>query len=138
MASAQSPALLPDREDHAVVFELGWAGEWSHAEGFHPKGATFALEVTPIEKWLELEFGVTAVRADGVTESPVDVLFKKPRNAPWPGNRGRPSCWPLTIDGCASVCGTEIGALLRKVSASPDEDAVVLGPTQAGIPAIPS
>jgi hypothetical protein len=76
VARAQSP--VPQNEDHAVVFELGWAGDWSHEEGFHPRGATFAFEVTPIEKWLELEFGVSAVRADGVTEVPLDVLFKKP------------------------------------------------------------
>jgi len=35
-------------------------------EGFHP-GATFAFEVTPIEHWLELEVGVSAIRADGGT-----------------------------------------------------------------------
>jgi hypothetical protein len=44
----------------------------------HPKGGTFAFEVTPIEHWLELERGVSAIRADGVTEVPMDVLFKKP------------------------------------------------------------
>jgi hypothetical protein len=60
-----------------VVFELGGAGDWSPAEGFHP-GGTFAFEVTPIENWLELEIGVTAIRAASGTEIPVDVLFKKP------------------------------------------------------------
>jgi hypothetical protein len=64
--------------DHAIVFELGWSGDWSHDEGFHPKGATLAFEVTPIEHWLELEFGVAALHADGLTEIPIDVLFKKP------------------------------------------------------------
>ena len=76
--NAQAPAPISADEDHTVTFELGWAGDWSHEEGFHPKGATFAFEITPIENWLELEFGVSAVRADGVTEVPVDVLFKKP------------------------------------------------------------
>jgi hypothetical protein len=76
---AQSTAVrTADRDDHAIVFELGWAGDWSHREGLHPKGGTLAFEVTPIEHWLELEFGVAAVRADGVTEVPIDVLFKKP------------------------------------------------------------
>jgi hypothetical protein len=65
-------------DDHTIVFELGWAGDWSHAEGLHPKGGTLAFEVTPIEGWLELEFGVAATRADGATEIPFDVLFKKP------------------------------------------------------------
>jgi hypothetical protein len=63
--------------DHSIVFEIGAAGDWSRAEGFHP-GATFALEVTPIEHWLELEVGFSALRADGSAELPVDVLLKKP------------------------------------------------------------
>jgi hypothetical protein len=74
LAFAQEPGA--DR-DHAVVFELGWAGDWSRAEGLH-HGATFAFEVTPIEHWLELECGVTALAADGGVEIPVDVIFKKP------------------------------------------------------------
>jgi hypothetical protein len=68
----------PDEDDHAVVFELGWAGGWSHDEGWRAKGATFAFEVTPIENWLEVEVGAAAIRSDGVTEVPIDVLFKKP------------------------------------------------------------
>jgi hypothetical protein len=48
-----------------------------------PSGGTFAIEVTPIENWLELEIGVTAIRAASSTEIPVDVLFKKPwRSSP--------------------------------------------------------
>ena len=77
-AAAQSPAAAIDDKDHAVVFELGWAGDWSREEGLHPKGVTFAFEVTPIEHWLELEVGVSALRADNTTEVPIDVLFKKP------------------------------------------------------------
>jgi hypothetical protein len=68
----------PAEADHSIVFELGWASDWSQAEGFHPAGGTLAFEVTPIEHWLELEFGVSAIHADGATEVPVDVLFKKP------------------------------------------------------------
>jgi hypothetical protein len=63
--------------DHALVLELGAAGDWSRAEGLHP-GVTFAFEVTPIENWLELEIGFTALRAEASTEMPIDVLFKKP------------------------------------------------------------
>ena len=66
-----------DEGDHALILEFGAAGDWSRAEGFHP-GGTFAFEVTPIEKWLELEIGVTVIRADRSFEIPVDVLFKKP------------------------------------------------------------
>jgi hypothetical protein len=81
VADAQSITSLPaNTEDHAVVFELGWAGDWSRDEGLHAKGGTFAFEVTPIEHWLELEIGVTVIHGNGSTEVPVDVLFKKP----WP------------------------------------------------------
>lgn len=67
----------PEENDHAIVLELGAAGDWSHAEGFHP-GGTFAFEVTPIEHWLELEVGVTAIRGAGGTQRSIDVLCKKP------------------------------------------------------------
>jgi hypothetical protein len=67
----------PPDVDHAIVFELGAEGDWSKADGFHP-GGTFAFEVTPIENWLELEFGVSVIPHRGGAEIPVDVLFKKP------------------------------------------------------------
>jgi hypothetical protein len=78
-ARAQSiPSVPADAEDHVIVYEVGWAGDWSHAEGLHPNGGTVAFEVTPVEHWLELEIGFTAIRADASTEIPVDILFKKP------------------------------------------------------------
>jgi hypothetical protein len=73
--SFDQPARTED--DHTIVFEIGAAGDWSRTEGFHP-GGTFAFEVTPIEGWLELEVGFTAIRSGDATEMPVDVLFKKP------------------------------------------------------------
>jgi hypothetical protein len=78
-ASAQSAVpKLPADEDHAIVYELGWAGEYSAAEGLHAKGATFAFEVTPVKDRLELECGVTGIFAKGTTETSIDLLFKKP------------------------------------------------------------
>lgn len=78
-ASAQSPVPKPAADDdHAIVYELGWAGEYSGADGFQARGATFAFEVTPVRDRLELECGVTAIRANGATETSVDLLFKKP------------------------------------------------------------
>ena len=41
-------------------------------------GPTFAVEVTPIENWLELEMGVTATFHHQSTEWSTDLLFKKP------------------------------------------------------------
>jgi hypothetical protein len=78
MATAQAPApAQPEDVDHAIVFELGAAADWSRVDGFHP-GGTFAFEVTAVERWLELEVGFTAIRNQGGFELPVDVLFKKP------------------------------------------------------------
>jgi hypothetical protein len=76
--SAGAQTVTPENDDHAVVFELGWAASWSRGENAHWRGGTFAFEVTPIEHWLEIEVGVSAIHADGVTEIPIDVLFKKP------------------------------------------------------------
>ena len=76
-AQVTQPVEVSDEHDHAVVFELGAAGDWSHREGIHP-GGTFAVEVTPIEQWLELEVGFTAIWTDASTEMPIDLLFKKP------------------------------------------------------------
>jgi hypothetical protein len=79
LASAQSAVPKPAAdEDHIIVYELGWAGAYSVADGLQAKGATVAFEVTPVKDRLELECGVTAIRANGATETSVDLLFKKP------------------------------------------------------------
>jgi len=70
-------ASAQEVEDHAIVFEIGAAGDWERGEAGHP-GATVAFEVTPIEHWLELEVGATALATEGAMEVPIDVLFKKP------------------------------------------------------------
>jgi hypothetical protein len=66
-----------DKEPVAVV-EIGGAGDWSVNEGGSSFGPTVAVEVTPIENWLELEAGVTSLFARHSTEWDVDLLFKKP------------------------------------------------------------
>ena len=61
-----------------AVVELGAAPGRSltgHTSNFGP---TAAVEVTPIEKWLELEAGVTASFGRRSTEWSTDLLFKKP------------------------------------------------------------
>ncbi len=64
--------------DHAVILELGGAGEWPTHGGAANFGGTIAAEYTPIENWLELEFGLTALGSTGRTELSGDFLFKKP------------------------------------------------------------
>jgi hypothetical protein len=66
-----------DKEPAAVV-ELGGAAGWNVKDGGSSFGPTVAVEVTPIENWLELEAGVTPLFTRHSTEWDTDLLFKKP------------------------------------------------------------
>jgi|ERR1700733_1532211 len=70
-------AQSADKEPVAVV-EIGGAADWSVNEGGSSFGPTVAVEVTPIENWLELEAGITSLFARRSSEWDVDLLFKKP------------------------------------------------------------
>jgi hypothetical protein len=70
-------AQSTEKESVAVV-ELGAAAQRSLTEGNSSFGPTVAVEVTPIEKWLELEAGVTPLFRRHSTEWTTDLLFKKP------------------------------------------------------------
>ena len=73
-ASAQEKK---DVEEVAVI-EIGAAPSRNlrdHASSFGP---TAAVEVSPIENWLELEAGVTPSFGHNTTEWATDLLFKKP------------------------------------------------------------
>jgi hypothetical protein len=65
-------------EEPAAVLELGGAVEQSLKGGGSNVGPTIAVEITPIEDWLELEGGVTSFFSHGSTEWDTDLLFKKP------------------------------------------------------------
>ncbi len=71
------PSIAHAQEDHTIVFEIGAAGDWERGGPLNP-GGTFAFEVTPIEHWLEIEVGATAIADRGGLELPADILFKKP------------------------------------------------------------
>jgi|HubBroStandDraft_3_1064219.scaffolds.fasta_scaffold16396_2 hypothetical protein len=81
-----------EKEPTAIV-ELGGATDWSITEGGSSFGPTVAVEVTPIENWLELEAGVTPLFRRHSTGWDIDLLFKKPwtlskkadSTAIWPG-----------------------------------------------------
>jgi hypothetical protein len=62
----------------AAVLELGGAGSWNVKNGESSFGPSVAIEVTPIENWLEIETGVTPLFRRHATEWDTDVLFKKP------------------------------------------------------------
>jgi hypothetical protein len=74
---ASGQAVDKDPEAAAIV-ELGGAAGWSTSNATSSFGPTVAVEVTPIDKWLELEAGVTSLFARRSTEWDADLLFKKP------------------------------------------------------------
>jgi hypothetical protein len=76
-AFAQSVDQSVGKEPAAVV-ELGGSPGCNLKDGGWSLGPTLAVEVTPIENWLELEIGVTATFAHRSTEWDTDLLFKKP------------------------------------------------------------
>ncbi|MGD0906086.1 MAG: hypothetical protein ABSA96_00785 [Candidatus Acidiferrales bacterium] len=77
LCAASTFAQSDDKEPAAVV-EIGGAAAWSLTDGGSSFGPTVAVEVTPVENWLELELGVTPLFARHSTEWDADLLFKKP------------------------------------------------------------
>lgn len=65
-------------EKEAAVLEIGPAVSRSLTDSQSSFGPTVAVEVTPIENWLELEAGVTPLFRRHSTEWGTDLLFKKP------------------------------------------------------------
>lgn len=76
-ASAFAQSADAEPKEIAVV-ELGAAAGGNITSGGSNVAPTAAVEVTPIEKWLELEAGVTPIFTRHSTEWDVDLLFKKP------------------------------------------------------------
>ncbi len=67
-----------DDKEPAAVVEVGGAASQSVTGGGASFGPTVAVEVTPIENWLELEAGVTSLFKRHSTEWDADLLLKKP------------------------------------------------------------
>jgi hypothetical protein len=67
-----------EEKDHVAVLEFGAAGEWGLGENKTSFGPSVAVEVTPIEHWLEIEAGLTPLMSKGGTEWEADLVFKKP------------------------------------------------------------
>jgi len=65
-------------EEPAAVVELGGAAGWNLKDGGSSFGPDIAVEITPIERWLELEAGVTPLFSRHSAEWDTDLLFKKP------------------------------------------------------------
>lgn len=75
---SQAATAAAEERGPAAILELGGAGEWSLKDGGSSFGPAAAVEVTPIENWLEIEGGVTPLVAAHHTEWDTDLLFKKP------------------------------------------------------------
>lgn len=60
------------------MVELGGAADWNVSGGGSAFGPDIAVEITPVENWLELEAGVTPLFAAHSREWDADLLFKKP------------------------------------------------------------
>jgi hypothetical protein len=71
-------ALEPPGKEAVAILELGAEPARSFSGGGWSLSPTVAAEVTPIENWLELEFGVTPTFTHHSTEWDTDFLFKKP------------------------------------------------------------
>jgi hypothetical protein len=67
-----------DKENELAIVELGSAVGHGLQGGGSSFGADVAVEVTPIEHWLELEAGVTPLFGRHSREWDADLLFKKP------------------------------------------------------------
>jgi hypothetical protein len=68
-----------DKEEGPVAIgEVGAAASRSIQEGSSSFGPTVAIEVEPIESWLEIEAGVMPLFSHGSAEWNTDLIFKKP------------------------------------------------------------
>jgi|SRR5579871_338048 len=65
-------------KEPVAILELGITPGRSLNDHLSSAGPSVAVEVTPIEKWLELEAGVTPSFSRRSTEWAIDLLFKKP------------------------------------------------------------
>jgi hypothetical protein len=78
LCAANTAAQSVEADKEIAVVEVGAAASQSLTGGGSSFGPDLAVEVTPIEHWLELEAGVTPLFTGHSTEWDVDLLFKKP------------------------------------------------------------
>jgi hypothetical protein len=67
-----------ENDDPKVILEIGASSSWTTTGGATTFAPNLAAETTPIEKWLELEAGVSPFFTRNATEWDTDLLFKKP------------------------------------------------------------
>jgi hypothetical protein len=67
-----------NEKENKAIFELGGATSWNVSGGAPTFAPNFAVEIEPIENWLELELGVSPFYTHVAKEWDTDLLFKKP------------------------------------------------------------
>lgn len=76
--SAGNAFAQSNEKEAAAILELGAATSWNVKGGAATFAPSLAVEVTPIENWLELEAGTTPFYLRNRTEWDTDLLLKKP------------------------------------------------------------
>ncbi len=113
LCSQTSFAQTVEKEPRAIL-ELGGAASFNTTERESTFGPTLAVEVAPIDKWLELELGVTPFITAHSVEWDTDLLFKKPwtlsRTVEFMAGIG-PTWSHSTLNGHTSDSGGIAGAL---------------------------
>jgi hypothetical protein len=93
----QSTVHQPVNEDKepSAILEVGAAANWNTTSGTPTFAPSLAVEMTPVENWLELELGVSPFYTHNSAEWDTDLLFKKPwtisRKAEFGGR------WPAVV-----------------------------------------
>lgn len=75
--SQQAPRDTAKEKESVAIAEIGGATSFN-LKGGAGFGYDLAIEMTPIEDWLELELGVSPVFTNHSRETDIDLLFKKP------------------------------------------------------------
>lgn len=75
--STQGKTTVDYKENRAIL-EVGGATSWNVTGGAATWAPNLAVEIEPIENWLELEMGVSPFYTHNSKEWDTDLLFKKP------------------------------------------------------------
>ena len=76
-SSTRVDATVDDKENKAIL-EVGGATNWNVSGGAATWAPNLAVEIEPIDNWLELEMGVSPFYSHNSKEWDTDLLFKKP------------------------------------------------------------